>query len=283
MNGKFDPERKKEWESHGKNIVNAMLKASNILPCAEDLGTVPECSYKTLKHYGIPGIDFQRFYKKKNYDFYKPREYRKNSSSVISTHDSSFFPLWWRFEAGTIDRALFEFLCRSNNIKGKTLQRITTKLFDKTKSKKGRLYWNINVRSTDKLLKILGIKKQKASEIVSLFKESCSEKEKFLKYLYGHTKTPISASPALQKKCIERAGESESIFSIQLMHEYLFMDSSLFGKMNKWSFRVNSPGMVSKNNWSLRLPLSLENLLNTKKGNEIAKKIRLINIKTNRY
>lgn len=280
--GEYDPPKEKDWEKHGKKIINAMLDGSSMLPCAEDLGTVPYCSYKTLKQYGIPGIDFQRFNKKRNYEFVLPREYRKNSSAVISTHDSSFFPLWWKYEAGTTDKALFEYLCRSNNIRGKALSNVKKKLFEKENSKKGRLYWKKEIRNTKILLKILNIGKTNGKEFIKLFTESYGEKEQFMKYLNGKAANIRPPSPSLQLKCIERASESDSIFSIQLIQEYLYLSKSIFPKISAWNYRINSPGTMGWNNWSIRLPLSLEKLLNSPEGSEITKLIKHTNTKTNR-
>lgn len=281
---KFDPESRNKWENHGKKIIKAMLSVSSMLPCAEDLGTVPKCSYTTLKEYGIPGIDFQRFYKKKkkDYEFVTPDDYRKNSSAVISTHDTSFFPQWWNYEAGTIDKALFEYLCRLNNIKGKTLKGIKDRLFDKRFSKKGRLYWKKDIRSVNVLLNILNIKESRAKKIVSMYKDTYGEKEKFIKYLYGKNTKFGRSSPALQKKCIEKVSESESIFSIQLVQEYLYMNKNIFDKTANWNYRINMPGIINQQNWALKLPLSLESILNSGNGNEISVIIKRINEKNNR-
>jgi 4-alpha-glucanotransferase len=267
MSGKFVPENKNRWESHGKKIIREMLKSSHMLPCAEDLGTVPACSYKTLKEYGIPGIDFQRFYRRprKNFEFVKPGEYRKNSSAVISTHDSSFFPQWWNYEAGTIDKALFEYLCNQNNIKGQNFKNIIYKLFDKKHSNKRRLFWKKNIRDANILLKILNLKESRAKKIIRMYHESYREKNKFMNCLYGMNKNPKNSSSALQKKCIEKINESASIFSIQLIQEYLFLDNFLFKKTNRADYRINMPGIMNELNWSLRLPISLENIMKRKK------------------
>ncbi len=280
--GKYDPPKKKDWEKHGKKIINAMLDGSSMLPCAEDLGTVPYCSYKTLKQYGIPGIDFQRFNKKRNYEFVLPPEYRKNSSAVISTHDSSFFPLWWKYEAGTTDKALFEYLCRSTNIKGKALSHVKIKLFEKENSKKGRLFWKKEIHNAKILLRILNIRKTNGKEFIKLFTESYGEKEKFIKYLYGKATNIRPPSPSLQLKCIEKANESDSIFSIQLIHEYLYLSKFIFPKISKWSYRINSPGTMGRNNWAIRLPISMESILNSSESSGITKLIKRINRKTSR-
>lgn len=281
---KFDPAKRSEWEQHGKKIINQMLKSSDMLPCAEDLGTVPACSYKTLKEYGIPGIDFQRFNKKpgKNFEFVPFESYRKNSAAVISTHDTSFFPAWWHNEAGTIDKALFEFICRSNNINGKALKGIKDKLFDENYSRKGRLFWRQNIRSIRPLLKFLKFKKRDEKKLTHMYKETYGEKEKFIDYLGLKNKQILNPSPAFQFKCIERAGSSASVFSIQMIHEYLFLNRNLFSNVNKSDYRINMPGVVSENNWSLRIPLSLESILHSPKGKDVTEKIRRINKKTQR-
>lgn len=264
--GKFDPEQEDKWENHGKKIINVMLHSSSMLPCGEDLGTVPECSNKTLREYGIPGIDFQRFNKNKKYEFIPHEKYRINSSSVISTHDSSFFPLWWKHEAGTIDKKLFLYLCSLNNIKGNELTKALKLLFDKTKSRHGRLFWNKSI-SESYLLKILKLSKDQAKGILKLYNETFGEKEKFLKLIYGKYKPDEKPSPPFQHKCLKAISTSSSIFSVQLLHEYLYLDKKMFGRMNKWSYRINQPGSENYKNWSIIIPCSLEELLRKKSLN----------------
>ncbi len=276
--GNFDPPEKTKWEKHGKKIINVMINSSKMLPCGEDLGTVPECSYRTLKEYGIPGIDFQRFNKDKKHNFISGNNYRLNSSAVISTHDSSFFPLWWQFEAGTIDKQLFEYHCRANDIKGKKLKDVLKRLFDKNKSHHGRLFWNKNITKTN-LLDILKLNAYNGKEIIKLYEESFREKEKFIRYLYGKNKSMGQSSPQFQLKCLEAVNKSASIFSIQLIHEYLFLEKKSFGKMNIWDYRINQPGSGSRKNWSVRVPLSIESLLKEK---SLIKKIRGVNTKSHR-
>ena len=65
----------------------------------------------------------------------------------------------------------------------------------------------------------------------------------------------------LVKSALVKANESCSIFSIQLLHEYLCLDPGLINKISRKNYRINVPGKVSKNNWSLILPVSIEKLL----------------------
>jgi 4-alpha-glucanotransferase len=97
MLGHFDPLDETLWEGQGRQILSAMLQGANMLPCAEDLGTVPKCSPKVLKEFAIPGMEIQRWAKDYELEVFKtPETYRPNSIAVISTHDISPLKTWWK-------------------------------------------------------------------------------------------------------------------------------------------------------------------------------------------
>ncbi|MEO8514213.1 MAG: 4-alpha-glucanotransferase [Ignavibacteria bacterium] len=271
--GSYMPKEDYLWEPHGRRIIEEMVNASAMLPCAEDLGTVPGCSYHVLYEFGIPGIDFQRYYKN-NSSFRAPGEYRLNSVSVCSTHDSSFWINWWQFEAGTIDEKLFEMMCEKAGIHPGHVKYSKKILFDKKLSQHSRLYWNNDVNSPQLLAEILGVPQDSIQSIIYAYMESYREKEKFLSYL-GFNGDLDGISTELVRKCMEAVNNSNSIFSIQLLQDYLSMDENLIPKIAKFSSRINTPGMVSRKNWSQLQPLSLENLL-TLEINEHIKQV-LIN------
>ena len=56
-NGAFDPADESLWKPQGEKIVKAMIEASEMLPCAEDLGVVPDCAHKILNEFQVPGSD----------------------------------------------------------------------------------------------------------------------------------------------------------------------------------------------------------------------------------
>ncbi|MBZ0202144.1 MAG: 4-alpha-glucanotransferase [Ignavibacteria bacterium] len=257
--GSYMPPEEYLWETHGKRIIDEMISASGMLPCAEDLGTVPGCSYHVLYEYGIPGIDFQRYYKG-NFAFRAPSEYRINSIAVLSTHDSSFWLNWWQFEAGTIDEKLFEMMCDKAGIEFSHCKYAKSVLFNKKLSRYGRLYWNDAVNSPQKLAEVFNRPVEAVQDIAYLYMESYGEKQKFMNYL-GVNPAESMSETELMKKCIGRINSSNSIFSIQLLQEYLSIDEGLLEKMGKWDYRINSPGSVSRKNWSILLPVSLERLL----------------------
>src|SRR4030095_1331287 len=182
------------------------------------------------------------------------------SIAVISTHDSSFWANWWQFEAGTRDEKLFELMCRNANISHDHCIYCKSVLFDKKLSRHGRLRWNVSINSPEMLISILQPFKDNASDFVYLYLDSFNEKQKFLSYL-EYYEEPEKLTPLQLYKALEKINRSRSIFSIQLIQEYLGLEEKLLDKISKWNYRINTPASVSRRNWSLILPLSLEQLL----------------------
>lgn len=270
--GKFDPANESVWEETGKKLLDVMIENSSMMPCAEDLGTVPWCSPKVLWEYGIPGMNVQRWVKDFNNDakFINPENYRINSVSTISTHDSSTIIDWWHNEAGTIDEKLFQRLCSEKQIPSEKYAEIVRDLFDYEKSKHGRLFWKDSIDSIEKLENILGLKRDSCWDIINLYKESINEKQKFLHFLGIEVNAnDYKINTTFIRKVLEQVNDASSIFSIQLMQEWLFLDDSLFVKGEETSYRINFPGISNDINWTFVLPLSMEIILNLGVNSEI--------------
>lgn len=92
--GKYLPEDASLWQSNGKERLLMMLNFSNLLPIAEDLGTIPSIVYETLKELGICGTKVV-FWQKRQNEFIKFNDYEPLSITTLSTHDSYTFELWW--------------------------------------------------------------------------------------------------------------------------------------------------------------------------------------------
>lgn len=278
--GKFDPEYKSDWEKHGKDILSAMIDCSSMLPCAEDLGTVPDCSEKVLKEFGITGINVQRWQKKwnDNFNFLPSDLYRINSVATVSTHDSSSLPAWWKTEAGTIDEISFKQICEKLSINNERFDDLKRQLFDENHSSNGRLFWKKNLNNVYLLLNILNLSYNESKGIIDLYLSSYGEKNKFWNYIGMKSNIEQNASVEFIKKSLEKITGSSSVFSIQLIMEYLYLDKSILEKFSGWNFRINFPGIVNQNNWSMAIPVSLEEL----KVLSINETINEINIKYNR-
>ncbi|MCM8782817.1 MAG: 4-alpha-glucanotransferase, partial [Candidatus Omnitrophica bacterium] len=275
LNGFFDPQNENTWEEHGRRILSLMLENTSMLACAEDLGTVPRCSYKVLKELGIPGIDVMRWNKdwQKTYCFKKPSEYRRLAIATVSTHDSSNLEAWWRYEAGTVDEELFRRYLKEKNI---DLDMVKDELFDLSLSFHKRLRWKNEISDAKKLLKILKLDEKEAPHIIALYQESYLEKEKFWEAIGLEGSIKEQPDEMFFKRVLEYITDTSSIFCINLLFDWLSFTEVFLD--DPWIRRINFPGTVSDLNWSYVLPLSLEDFLNLKFNREI----REINIKANR-
>ena len=105
----FDPPDEGRWEAQARAILGAMLESSSMLPCAEDLGTVPDAARKVLAEYAIPGMDVQRWMREweTTQEFTPPEKYRPHALVTLSTHDMSSFMGWWTQEATPEDKEHF--------------------------------------------------------------------------------------------------------------------------------------------------------------------------------
>jgi len=109
----FDPPEESSWEGQARSILAAMSEATTMLPCAEDLGTVPDVARKLLADFAIPGMDVQRWMRdwEGTKDFTAPADYRPNAIATLSTHDMTSFLGWWRTEATEDDKERFRRFC----------------------------------------------------------------------------------------------------------------------------------------------------------------------------
>jgi 4-alpha-glucanotransferase len=78
----------------GKEHLEMLLNASEMLPIAEDLGLIPKITYTTIKELGICGTKVMRWQKRFG-QFIKLSKYEKLSVSTLSTHDITLLGQWW--------------------------------------------------------------------------------------------------------------------------------------------------------------------------------------------
>ncbi|MDR2177419.1 MAG: 4-alpha-glucanotransferase [Treponema sp.] len=90
------------WEEQGKRLLSMLSAASPMLPCAEDLGDVPDCVPRVLGSLNILGLRVVRWHREwgKAGDPYIPIEdYPELSVCTPAVHDSSTVRDWWDNEA----------------------------------------------------------------------------------------------------------------------------------------------------------------------------------------
>jgi 4-alpha-glucanotransferase len=180
---------------------------------------------------------------------------------------------WWEHEIGTLDELLFQRKCESHGFDPVWL---TEQLFDKADSKNGRLRWRKEINGVDVLLSILYRSPDEVKDFIAMFRETREEKQKFLAYL-GLSGFDHDFTPEFAQRILETVNQSASIFSLQLLVDWLWAGRTL-EHVDAWDFRINCPGVVCMGNWNLIMPFSLEELLKDP-TNPI---IRSINEKTQR-
>ena len=270
LNGVFDPLDENLWTEHGRKILNVLVQNTKMLLCAEDLGVIPKCCTDALLEFGIPGNDVQRWVKDWNvkHDFLLPGEYRQLSVAMLSTHDTTNWKAWWQYEAGTVDEGLFVRKCGDRRI---DFSRVSLELFDSSLSFHGRLRWRKEIDSIDKLICILGKRKEDVKDFIELYENSYGEKEKLWKLLACPGLVTEKASNELLARVIQFALNSRAVFCIHSVRDLLGL-SEVF-KGDPYQYRVNVPGTISPKNWSLRLPISLEQLLRHPLNKQIRKMV----------
>ena len=90
------------WEEHGKRLLQLLTAASPMLPCAEDLGAVPDCVPKVLEELEILGLRvlrWNRMWDKEEQPYVPFNEYPELSVATPAVHDSSTVREWWENEA----------------------------------------------------------------------------------------------------------------------------------------------------------------------------------------
>jgi 4-alpha-glucanotransferase len=266
LNGFFDPADQSKWDGQGRAIISVMLKSTDMLLCAEDLGVIPQICPKALAEFGILGNDVQRWVKDWNirHDFLKPRDYRQLSVAMLSTHDTTNWPAWWENEAGTVDRDLFVRKCNERGIDYNALK---DRLFDSARCRHGRLRWLNNVSSVGALADILNKKKEEIADFIDLYENTYQEKEKLWKHLRLKGKKREKSDAEIVKAALKISLDSAAIFCVNTIIDYLYLADVFKG--DPYKYRINFPGTINAQNWSLTIPISLEELLKHKVTKQI--------------
>jgi 4-alpha-glucanotransferase len=262
LNGKFDPPDEKDWERHGRGLLEKMLECSAMLPCGEDLGVVPACSYKVLRELAIPGMDVQKWTKdweRGGEDFLPPEKYRKNGMAIVATHDTTSFRGWWDYEAGTVEGALFERMCATRGI---SYDAVKGKLFDLERSRHGRMRWRADLTDKGKFLWELGKPEHEVKDFVDMYTGSFGEKARFWRFVGLKGQPSETATPILLEAALRKAHAAACIFSVQPLLDLLSL--GYFWERDSWGCRINFPGTVGDWNWTLRMPVSLEEMAEMK-------------------
>ena len=84
------------WAAGAMQKLPALIGASNMLVCGEDLGMVPACVGPVMKQLGILSLEIQAMPKAFGVPFAQLHENPYRSVDTIFTHDMPTLRLWWK-------------------------------------------------------------------------------------------------------------------------------------------------------------------------------------------
>jgi 4-alpha-glucanotransferase len=99
---KHRADSEKIWEKQGQKLLTMLKESTSMLPCAEDLGAVPDCVPRVLAKLKILGLRVVRWYRDweaGGSPYYPFEDYPELSVCTPAVHDSSTLREWWDKEA----------------------------------------------------------------------------------------------------------------------------------------------------------------------------------------
>jgi 4-alpha-glucanotransferase len=90
------------WAANGRRLLGVLKGSSSMLPCAEDLGSVPACVPRVLGELGILGLRVLRWTRdwgRPGQPYVELADYPRLTVACPSVHDSSSLREWWEREA----------------------------------------------------------------------------------------------------------------------------------------------------------------------------------------
>ncbi len=86
------------WEEQGRRLLTFMRDTTEMLPCAEDLGAIPDCVPGALADLGVLGLRIPRWarrWKEPGQPHIPPADYPFLTVCAPSVHDTSTMRGWW--------------------------------------------------------------------------------------------------------------------------------------------------------------------------------------------
>lgn len=100
------------WRSEALRKLPALLDATGMLACGEDLGMIPACVPEVMDRLRILSLEIERMPKAFGAAFGDPQQYPRLSVATTSTHDMSPLRCWWHEDPALTQRYYAEVLGR---------------------------------------------------------------------------------------------------------------------------------------------------------------------------
>ena len=92
------------WKQQALKKLPALISATNMLVCGEDLGMVPDSVPDVMNALEIISLEIQRMPKKPNLEFAMPADAPYKSVCTTGTHDMNPLRAWWEEDAAVSQR-----------------------------------------------------------------------------------------------------------------------------------------------------------------------------------
>ncbi|KAG7962175.1 hypothetical protein I3843_09G052400 [Carya illinoinensis] len=83
------------WRQNALKTLPALLDASDMLACGEDLGLIPSCVHPVMQELALIGLRIQRMPSEPDLEFGVPSQYGYLTVCAPSCHDCSTLRAWW--------------------------------------------------------------------------------------------------------------------------------------------------------------------------------------------
>ncbi len=92
------------WRNQAMEKLPAIVRATDMLVCGEDLGMVPDCVPGVMAELGLLGLNVQRMPKDPKKEFFHPADAPYLSVVTTSSHDTSTLRGWWEEDRALTQR-----------------------------------------------------------------------------------------------------------------------------------------------------------------------------------
>ncbi len=92
------------WREQAMAKLPAIVQATDMLVCGEDLGMVPDCVPGVMTELGLLGLNVQRMPKNPKTEFFHPADAPYLSVVTTSSHDTSTMRGWWEEDRAVVQR-----------------------------------------------------------------------------------------------------------------------------------------------------------------------------------
>ena len=100
----FHHRHSEQWEHQGRITLPAVVAATNLLACGEDLGMVPDLVPRLMNEMGLLSLEIERMPKRLGAWIADPAEAPYLSVVSPSTHDTTTLRMWWEEDRELIGR-----------------------------------------------------------------------------------------------------------------------------------------------------------------------------------